>query len=142
MSDKEINPYDWYKNFFESNLKDGKNFMHFFTTDLYKEFNQMREEMEKIYNQFNDVGYNPPKELVREYEKEDGSKVREVGPIVYGYSITIGPDGNPHIIEFGNIKKSKSSQQDGSRDQLDLGISPRIRGEREPLVDIIRLTRK
>jgi HSP20 family protein len=136
MSDKEINPYDWYRNFFERSLKERRNFMNFFTTDLFKEFNQMQEEMEKIYNQFNDVGYNPPKELVREYEAEDGSKVREVGPIVYGYSMTIGPDGHPHIREFGNIKKSRSSHHEGSVNQLDLGASPRIRGEREPLADI------
>lgn len=50
--------------------------------------------------------------------------------------MTIGPDGYPHIKEFGNIKKSRSSQQDGSRDQLDPGIDLRIRGEREPLADI------
>lgn len=30
--------------------------MNFFTTDLFKEFNQIREEMEKIFNQFNDAG--------------------------------------------------------------------------------------
>jgi len=136
MSDKEINPYDWYRNFFERSLNDRGNFMNFFTTDLFKEFNQMQEEMEKIYNQFNDVGYNPPKELIREYETEDGSKVREVGPIVYGYSMTIGPDGYPHIREFGNIKKSRSSQQKGPRNQLDVGTGPRIRSEREPLADI------
>jgi HSP20 family protein len=35
-----------------------------------------------------------PKELIREYETPTGGKVREVGPLVYGYSMTIGPDGN------------------------------------------------
>lgn len=135
MSDKEVNPYDWYRDFFERSFKDRKNFMNF-NTDLFKEFNQMQEEMEKIYNQFNDIGYNPPKELVREYETEDGSKVREVGPIVYGYSMTIGPDGYPRIREFGHIKRSRPTQLNGSRDQLDLGAAPRIRGEREPLADI------
>ena len=45
-----------------------------------------------------------PKELIREYETSDGGKVREVGPIVYGYSMTIGPDGKPHVREFGNVK--------------------------------------
>ena len=45
-----------------------------------------------------------PEELVREYQAPDGTKVREVGPIVYGYSMTIGPDGKPHISQFGNVK--------------------------------------
>lgn len=30
MSYKEINPYDWYKNFFESNLKDERNLCIFY----------------------------------------------------------------------------------------------------------------
>ena len=30
--------------------------------------------------------------------------MREVGPIVYGYSMTIGPDGIPRVREFGNVK--------------------------------------
>ena len=47
---------------------------------------------------------NAPKELVREYQTPEGEKVREVGPIVYGYSMTIGPDGKPHVREFGNVK--------------------------------------
>ena len=57
-----------------------------------------------MFNTFNDVSTNPPKELVREYQTPEGEKVREVGPIVYGYSMTIGPDGKPHVREFGNVK--------------------------------------
>ena len=55
--------------------------------------------------------YQPilPKELVREYQTPEGEKVREVGPIVYGYSMTIGPDGKPHVREFGNVKSLGSS---------------------------------
>ncbi len=43
------------------------------------------------------------------------------GPIVYGYSITIGPDGKPIVREFGTVPKK-------------VGEKPVI--EREPLVDI------
>ena len=32
--------------------------------------------------------------------------MRDIGPIVYGYSMTIGPDGKPRIKEFGNVKPS------------------------------------
>lgn len=28
----------------------------------------------------------------------------EMGPFVYGYSMTIGPDGKPKVREFGNIR--------------------------------------
>ena len=34
-----------------------------------------------------------------------GDKVREIGPIVYGYSVVVGPDGKPRITEFGNVKQ-------------------------------------
>ena len=64
----------------------------------------MHREMNRMFNVFNDISTNAPKELVREYETLDGDKVREVGPIVYGYSMTIGPDGKPHVKEFGNVK--------------------------------------
>jgi len=65
-------------------------------------------------------------ELVREYETPEGDKVQEIGPIVYGYSMTIGPDCRPWIREFGNVKK------------LGRGIAgPRLSAEREPMADII-----
>ncbi|MGC2571601.1 MAG: archaeal heat shock protein Hsp20 [Candidatus Nitrosopolaris sp.] len=55
-----------------------------------------------------------------------GGKVREVGPMVYGYSMTVGPDGKPKIREFGNVKPSR----------FGLGGRPEIIGETEPLVDV------
>ena len=53
----------------------------------------------------------------------------EIGPIVYGYSMTIGPDGKPNIRELGNVK-SPYSGRGGFYQQ------PSISSEREPLVDI------
>jgi len=79
---------------------------------------------------FNDVSSKAPKDLVREYQTSDGAKVREVGPIVYGYSMTIGPDGKPHVREFGNVKAGKNIV--GQH----LGAKPQISAEREPLSDI------
>ena len=80
----------------------------------------MQERMERLSRDFET---NTPKELVREYETPEGGKVREVGPVVYGYSVTIGPDGRPQVREFGNVKRP------GIGNQL-------ISAEREPLVDI------
>ena len=66
-------------------------------------------------------------EMFKEFEK-DFSKdfFREVRPLVWGWSITIGPDGKPVIREFGNVKPSLK----GFRPSLD------IKTEREPLVDV------
>jgi len=73
---------------------------------------------------------NAPKELVREYQTSESGKVREVGPIVYGYSMTIGPDGKPHVKEFGNVKAGRNITGQY------LGAKPQISAEREPLSDI------
>src|SRR5438067_738228 len=66
--------------------------------------------------------------MIREYTTPEGGKVRQVGPMVYGYSMTIGPDGKPKVREFSNVKPSRY----GFR-----GISsPEISGEIETLVDV------
>ncbi len=39
------------------------------------------------------------------------------GAVYYGYSVTIGPDGKPHVREFGNVKPtSRGTLQVGSRE--------------------------
>ncbi len=85
------------------------------------------EEMEKeIAEAFENM--EVPKNLSRERKLPDGSIRKEYGPFVYGYSITIGPDGKPIIREFGNMKPGL-----GGEDRTPLSLQER----REPLVDII-----
>ena len=96
--------------------------------DIFRSFDDMHKEMDRMFNVFNDLSTNAPKELVREYETSEGGKVREVGPIVYGYSMTIGSDGKPHVKEFGNVKTGKNIGQYIN--------NPTISSEREPLSDL------
>ena len=51
-----------------------------------------------------------------------------MGPLVYGYSMTIGPDGKPKVKEFGNVR---SLGRGGG------AMAPALTAEREPLSDII-----
>ncbi|MBA3749921.1 MAG: hypothetical protein H0X03_03345, partial [Nitrosopumilus sp.] len=56
-------------------------------------FNRPSEDLGKeveniLSKQIQNIQSNPPKDLVREYESKKGEKVREIGPIVYGYSVT------------------------------------------------------
>jgi len=82
--------------------------------DFFREFEEEFRRIEEMV----------PKELVRERKTERGVE-RIFGPFVYGYSITIGPDGKPIIREFGNVRPR-------------LGRRPlELRSEREPLVDVI-----
>jgi HSP20 family protein len=80
-----------------------------------------------LKNPSKDIETKAPKGLIKEYETPEGGKVREVGPIVYGYSMTIGPDGKPKVREFGNIKSSM---------RTDLFRAPTISSEREPSSDV------
>jgi len=133
MSNRDLNPFDWYKNFFGRHTN--KNRGRFFD-DYFSGFEEMQEEMERIFKQFNNIHSNAPKELVREYQKPDGTKVREVGPIVYGYSMTIGPDGKPHISQFGNVKNFAGGSNEQELNLTGMGSGPALTAEREPLADV------
>jgi len=94
------------------------------TANLFDELEQDFEQM------FKDLEL--PKDLVRERKLPDGGTVREMGPFVYGYSFSMGPDGKPVIREFGNVKPSlKGGPMGAVRPQLD------VKEDREPLVDTI-----
>src|SRR5574340_856690 len=90
----------------------------------FRDMDDMQKEMERMFQEHFKKFPKAPKELVREYETPEGGKVREVGPIVYGYSMTIGPDGKPIVREFGNVKPYSTE-------------GPKITAEREPLADVI-----
>ena len=93
-------------------------------------FREMEEMMQKEFKEFTT---KLPKDLIRERRLPDGSTAKEWGPFVYGYSMTIGPDGKPQIREFGNVKPSLKPEAPFGprRSRVD------IKEEREPLVDVI-----
>lgn len=141
MSFWGIEPEDWFRRFFggssrmpsspppSSSIGRGGWF-----GDMPRQLDEMRREMQRMFEeQFKDIQSKIPKELVREYETPQGGKVREVGPLVYGYSMTIGPDGKPKIREFGNVRSPGGpggvSAPGSTRAQL--------RAEREPLADVV-----
>jgi HSP20 family protein len=103
LTSDDIEPFDWYSRFFD------------------EIFRRLRRERE-----FENIEGRIPKDLIREYDAPEGGKVRKVGPIVYGYSMTIGPDGKPKVREFGNVKSIRG-----------LGGFTEISSETEPLMDVI-----
>ena len=56
-----------------------------------------------------DIEKTVPKDLVRENDTPQGGKVREVGPLVYGYSMTVGPDGRPKVKGIWKCKTFKKT---------------------------------
>jgi HSP20 family protein len=127
--DRDIEPFDWFNRFFGGSRKSGRGGGFFGFPDIFRGFDDMRKEMERQFEQqFKDIESKAPKDLVKEYETSTGGKVREYGPFVYGYSMTIGPDGRPKVREFGNVKSPFSSRG--------FFTKPLISSEREPLADV------
>jgi HSP20 family protein len=89
----------------------------------------MMRDMEKLMQEaLKNMDQQVPKNLVKERRLDDGSVVREMGPVVYGYSVKIGEDGKPIVRKFGNINSFPGP----------LGGTFSVSEQREPLVDIIR----
>ena len=130
MSNRDIFPFEWYRSFFNRSRDDFRR--RFFGSDFFG-FEDLEDEVNRVFNLYNNIQSSIPKDLVREYKTEDGNTVKEVGPIVYGYSMTIGPDGKPDVREFGNVKSLSNRVQDGDET---LRVGPRITTEREPLADV------
>ena len=95
----------------------------------FPDIDEMMRDVEKMMQEaFKNVEQQVPKNLVKEHKLNDGSIVREMGPIVYGYSVKIGSDGKPVVRKFGNI--------DAFPNVLGGGLA--VKEEREPLVDVIK----
>ncbi|MCD6461566.1 MAG: Hsp20/alpha crystallin family protein [Thermoplasmata archaeon] len=74
--------------------------------DIEEEFQRMQRYMDAVFrNMLNDVP-------------------AEGGPFVYGFSITTGPDGKPHIQQFGNTLPRRGGVEQGAA------------CIREPIVDV------
>jgi HSP20 family protein len=120
---------DDFPEWFKKRKKHNPFFGNRFFGDIEDMMKEMGEMMERDFEQFRT---RIPEELKRERKLPDGSTVPEWGPFVYGYSMTIGPDGKPKIREFGNVKPSSEAEMCGvNQPCLD------VKEEREPLVDIV-----
>jgi len=45
-----------------------------------------------------------------------GGQVQTYGPYYYGYEMTMGPDGHPHVKEWGNVRPSNALSSGESRE--------------------------
>ena len=92
--------------------------------DIDEAFKEMEEMMAK---EFENLSKKAPEDLIRERTLPDGTKVKSWGPFVYGYSVTVGPDGKPKVREFGNFKAETRL----GKPHMD------VKEKREPLADVI-----
>ena len=106
----------------------------FFRDWYFEDIDEVMRDMERMMEEtFRRFTSQEPKALIRERIGPDGSRIKEMGPFIYGYSMTLGPDGQPEIREFGNIKPGlkPSGFSFEPRKNLD------VKGEREPLIDVM-----
>jgi len=80
---------------------------HPWFSDLFEESNRLEKMMDEMMPQ-----------TFRSSEKQKPHK-----PYVFGFSMTLGPDGNPRFHKFGNLKHGYYGSE--------------IQEEREPLVDVV-----
>ena len=111
---------DWWSRWFRRR----RPFFSFRLGDIDEVFREMEEMMKR---EFGELSKRAPRDLVQERTLPDGTKVKRWGPFVYGYSVTVGPDGKPQVREFGNIKPETRM----GRPKVN------IREQREPLVDVL-----
>jgi len=99
----------------------------FFDEDFFG-INETFKQMEKaIAKEFEELSKRTPTDLQREQTLPDGTKTQSYGPFVYGYSVTVGPDGKPQVKEFGNFKAGTKL----GKPHMDL------KEKREPLTDVM-----
>jgi HSP20 family protein len=118
-SDDEFFP-DWFRS------RRGRRSPFGWMDKWFSDFDEVFERM------FQDMARDMPKDLTREKKLPDGSTIRQFGPYVYGYSMSMGPDGKPIIQEFGNVKPSKRPGMFGIEQPA---LEPT--DSREPLADVI-----
>jgi HSP20 family protein len=121
--------WEYFPDWFKKRMKRSPFFSSWLFGDIEDIIQEMQEMMER---EFKDFTTKVPKDLVRERKLPDGTKIQEWGPFVYGYSMTLGPDGKPKIREFGNVKPTRKPEAFGiSKPSLS------VKEEREPLVDVL-----
>jgi len=81
-----------------------------------------------VFDEFEDI-IEEMERLMRAIEEDMLRRIAEAQPgqpLVYGFRLTVGPDGVPRIEEFGNVKVTRSGK-------------PVVREEMEPLVDVMEV---
>lgn len=121
--------WDYFPEWFRRRMRRSPFFRSWFFGDIEEMMKDMEEMMEKEFKEFTG---RVPKDMVRQRKLPDGTTIHELGPFVYGYSMTIGPDGKPKIREFGNVKPSLKPEAFGLTKP-----SLAVKEEREPLIDVI-----
>ncbi|QUC65582.1 Hsp20 family protein [Nitrosopumilus sp. K4] len=70
------------------------------------------DQFEKTFRRLSDRFFNSGDV----FEYPFGGQVQSYGPYYYGYEMTVGPDGKPHVREWGNTKPTTALTETGTRE--------------------------
>ena len=84
-----------------------------FSTRIFEEMDKEFAELSRLFSSIQESG-----------SSAGGGRL----PYYYGYQVTVGPDGKPHVREFGNVRPSSKGL---------VGQVSQTPSVREPLVDAI-----
>jgi HSP20 family protein len=115
--------------------------------DSFRESESIQEEISKMLNQFYILTPNLTKETLDEYHVPRYDRLQQDGPTVYGYALTVGPDGRPQVLEFGNDMSFAHEGLDKENAGMDSSVfgkywgesgpdAPKTPTEREPVADV------
>jgi HSP20 family protein len=114
--------------------------------DPFKELGSIQEEISNMFDRFYILTPNLTKETVGEYQIPRYDKLQQDGPTIYGYTLTVGPDGRPQVMEFGNAvsfahedldkENARRDSMFGENWSVPGSTTPETTTEREPVADI------
>ena len=115
--------------------------------DSFMEFESIQEELSKMFNQFYILTPNLTKETLGEYYVPKHDRIQRDGKDMYGYTLFVGSDGRPQVMEFGNDVSFADEELYKENAGFDSSIfgeywsepgpsAPKTPPEREPVADI------
>jgi HSP20 family protein len=102
MSFKNLIKNSWLKKITGRRNDDDKKTQIHDNRDSFNKFESIEEEVSKMLNQFYILTPNLTKETLGKCHVPSYDLLQKVGTAVYGYTLTVGPDGRPQVLEFGN----------------------------------------
>jgi HSP20 family protein len=96
--------------YWERDIIPRRNSFRNFFDEMDREFAQAEEMINRVFNTARGIG---PSNV-------DAFRKVSTFPYYYGYQITVGSDGRPHVREFGNVKPGAGGlvEQSSSREPL------------------------
>ena len=152
MNFKNIIKNNWLNKLIGRRDKSNKKTQSHDKGDSFEEFESIQEVMSKMVNQFYTLTPNLTKETVGDYRAPKYDRLPRDEPTVYGYTLTVGSDGRPQVMEFGNVTFFVDEILDKEQERMTSmfgeywgesgSAAPKTPTEREPVADITSTNRE